>query len=298
MGRWAVIVALCASAACTFDSSGLPSRDLPGREPARDLQPEPSQDRAGSDRDGPLGVDRSPDRAVDRSPDLSCAANATRACYNGPAVTLNKGECKAGTEICAAGVWGACVGEVKPTTEVCDGKDNDCDGQTDGALPEVCTYTGPAGTNNVGECKAGSKTCSGGVYSACAGEVKPATEICDTKDNDCDGKTDEGFSPKCESLACKGKDLIHKVGNLCVDNDGGSSGSSDELEVYCCDGIARFCLSKETCPWRPKCGATPGDATCSRAGLSSDFMADAHCELWNKHAEYYCSPTGQIYFTK
>ncbi|MBX7194547.1 MAG: FG-GAP-like repeat-containing protein [Sandaracinaceae bacterium] len=41
------------------------------------------------------------------------------------------GECVRGTETCEAGHWGACLGGVEPSPEVCDGLDTDCDGETD-----------------------------------------------------------------------------------------------------------------------------------------------------------------------
>lgn len=51
-------------------------------------------------------------------------------------------------------------------------------------------YSGPAGTQGVGICKAGSKTCNaeGTAYGACTGDVIPGVETCaDSADEDCDG---------------------------------------------------------------------------------------------------------------
>jgi len=72
--------------------------------------------------------------------------------------------------------------------EICDGKDNDCDGTVDNIL----TDTGAACGSTVGECQAGKISCVNGKLE-CKGYVGPQNELCDSKDNDCDGKTDEDF---------------------------------------------------------------------------------------------------------
>jgi len=74
--------------------------------------------------------------------------------------------------------------------------------------PGLCTpgqtapcYTGPAGTENVGLCQAGTKTCNaqGTGYGACTGQVLPAPmELCTTaEDDNCNGMANEGCNGTC-----------------------------------------------------------------------------------------------------
>jgi hypothetical protein len=66
----------------------------------------------------------------------------TRACYTGPRDTLNIGICAPGQQSCVDGRWGGlnndddwtvdiCEGEVVPMEEICNGADDDCDGNVD-----------------------------------------------------------------------------------------------------------------------------------------------------------------------
>ena len=59
-------------------------------------------------------------------------------CYPGDPAYLGIGECKAGSQTCAAGYWTGCFGLVEPDVEVCDGADNDCDGETDEWVLSPC----------------------------------------------------------------------------------------------------------------------------------------------------------------
>ncbi len=75
------------------------------------------------------GKKRCGDRCI---PQNKCCPGRTRTCYSGPAGTAGVGVCKAGTQTCRSdGTWGACKGQVTPSTETCNGRDDDCDGNVD-----------------------------------------------------------------------------------------------------------------------------------------------------------------------
>ena len=125
-------LALPDSAAPDLPAPDLPAPDLPAPDlPAPDL---PAPDMAPPDTGN----------------DAMCSGDAARPCYAGPASTKNVGLCKAGSQICSLGLWGACAGAVLPQTEVCDGQDNNCDGATDEKLTCVSTVAGVGASHRDG----------------------------------------------------------------------------------------------------------------------------------------------------
>jgi hypothetical protein len=136
---------------------------------------------------------------------------------------------------------------------VCDGKDNDCDGETDEGftldgipLGLPCTAKGECGEGIV-ECSPDGKTaiCSSGPGGSMD---RSSPEVCNGKDDDCDGETDEGLNYQGILLGeiCKGigecgmgKVECGKDGSvICSTNPGGSEDSSSE-EI--CDGLDNDC---------------------------------------------------------
>ncbi len=77
-------------------------------------------------------------------------------------------------------------------SDAADTATTDTDAGCEAGATETCTYSGPAGTAGVGICKAAVRTCTGGAFGACTGEVLPGTESCNGLNDDCDGSTDEG----------------------------------------------------------------------------------------------------------
>src|SRR3989344_466993 len=101
------------------------------------------------------------------------------------------GACQLGTKTCKNGKWGSCKGVIYPEIEVCDGKDNDCNGKTDENLIESCGA-------NKGVCISGTMACSNGKWSECSGNyVGPKEEECNGVDDNCDGKIDEKIECSC-----------------------------------------------------------------------------------------------------
>lgn len=201
---------------------------------------------------------QSEDRCIDgkcRNPEGKCTDSST--CLSG--YTCQSGTCKPCT----------------PVDEICDNKDNDCDGQIDEDVTESC-YTGPAYTRDRGTCKSGVRRCIGGSWGACQGEVTPQPDKCGDKlDNNCDGFADEDCSTGTQDLFdwCNDTDKRCKAGLLChanvcqqrcdLQNSKCEGASGDYCEQRSAGGATyplckRKCTKDEQCPTSMLCEAVKG----------------------------------------
>jgi hypothetical protein len=124
----------------------------------------------------------------------------------------------------------------------------------------------------VGTCRAGLALCGAdGQPGECRGEVRPSGELCDGRDNDCDGLSDEevtnpcgGCLPlegepgdacgSCGTLACNGMD-----GLLCVEAPENNCGACGAADVA---GLGVACTSPDGCPGTSTCSEDGRTATC------------------------------------
>ncbi len=210
---------------------------------------QPSDEQCG----GTEARDEDCDGTVDD--DCPCTGDETQRCYSGRAFSAGIGICKSGTQQCVNGLFGACEGEVTPTTESCanPGHDDDCDFFVD-------DVTGAGATcfafGRLGVCSTGQRVCDGGALVCRTPEAEADESACDGRDEDCDGAVDENFD--------LGDDPDH-----C-----GACGVHCGADQLCCDGS---CRDAKTDPQNcGVCGHSCGsDACCSGACVATDTVK--HC---------------------
>ncbi len=157
-----------------------------------------------------------------------------------------------GQRSCGLQGLSACNAAV-PAEEVCDGTDNNCDGQTDemNVVAQEC-----ANNNTFGSCQGQAKGCVDGKVECDA--PTPAAESCNGVDDDCDGQTDEGL--------CDDGDPCTK--GTC--NPDGSCKQSPAPGAPCDDGSA--CTASDLCVSGQCVGGKP--VTCDDGNVCTTDACD------------------------
>lgn len=173
------------------------------------------------------GVDNDCDGSIDEG--CECILGEKQPCYSGPPATQDIGSCRAGVQSCnEKGVWGPCNGEVLPSSEICNGVDDDCDGVVNNALVGVGQ---PCIGGYLGICAIGSVVCLNNAY-VCASISLPAQEVCNGLDDDCDG-------------------VIDNLAASCCENDGIKNGV--ESDIDCGSACTQKCPTAKKCTQNGDC---------------------------------------------
>ncbi|HEX5044790.1 MAG TPA: MopE-related protein [Candidatus Polarisedimenticolaceae bacterium] len=203
------------------------------------------------------------------------------------------GVCAAGTQTCQSGSL-TCVRNVAPSTEVCSGGlDEDCDGLADVLDPECLLDCPDADGDGYAVCGVTCQLPTGKTCGDCDDareDVHPgAAEVCNDRDDDCDGQNNEGNPGGGEgcltgqlglcsagTLACVGTGLVCQpnaspvpeqcVGGLDEDCDGFTDADDSDCTPLCPDADLDFyAVCDGTC--RLPAGRACGDCDDTRQGV-------------------------------
>ncbi len=191
-----------------------------------------------------------------------------------PPLSTKPGVCGLALQVCAGKAGWAeppltAVAGYQPLESLCDGKDNDCDGQTDEDLGKTNPPDSGLGKPNLGVCVGAPLQCKGGkwvapdyaAWSALAAAGTPTFEeveqTCDGLDNDCNGIADDVAVPappasKAQGV-CAGQFKVCAAAKGWQDPDFTKIGGYAAGPEVVCDGQDNDCDGK-----------TDEDAACPR----------------------------------
>jgi hypothetical protein len=214
---------------------------------------------------------------------IAVLENLQGICTNGQTKDCgsNAGECKFGAQTCSNGAWGACVGGTGPTTEVCDGKDNNCNGQTDEGV--MNTYYRDADGDGYGTSAITTQACSAPIgYVSNSNDcndadssVHPgATEVCNGLDDNCNGLVDDGVAS--QSCGYNNVGACHLGTQTCSNGAWGACIGAILPSAEICDGIDNDCNGM----------TDEGDNMCLEAPQAGTYCQAGTCKL-NCQAGWY-----------
>ncbi len=159
-----------------------------------------------------VGCPGSDDAGIDFSATATATASSVDGTTSGPTTSATEGplDSTGSADVCNADA--DCVDD--PAGEICDIEQGTCGPPCVYQDTRPC-YSGPAGTEGVGACRAGINTCNaeGRWQLWCDDEVVPDSENCDNGvDDDCDGTVDDSDLDG---------DGFGQCSNDCCDIDGG-----------------------------------------------------------------------------
>jgi len=177
----------------------------------------------------------------------ACRDGETRACYRGVPGTEGVGVCAAGTQTCSGGAWqDACLGDVTPFVEKCNGLDDDCNGIVDDV-------------EHAGEACNGSNGCMG--QRACVGETLSCIAERENACGLCGGPDITGLGGECVANGCTGSLVCtaDEMGTECAAPVQNACGVCGGAAV---SGLGDVCMATAGCAGRLACDTAGTAAVC------------------------------------